>query len=98
MSFVLHANLDSAQYIHSKGIAHRDLKPENVLLTKDDPPVVKVADFGLAKVVDSLTVLRVSTSSFWFCTNHLHLRCLIFVDNVWHTKLPCARGRHASTQ
>ncbi|KAF8494633.1 kinase-like protein [Russula emetica] len=45
-------------YIHEKGITHRDLKPENVLLTKDDPPVVKVADFGLAKVVDSLTMLR----------------------------------------
>ncbi|TFK74274.1 Pkinase-domain-containing protein [Pluteus cervinus] len=45
-------------YIHSKGVTHRDLKPENVLLTRDDPPVVKVADFGLAKVVDSLTMLR----------------------------------------
>jgi ser/thr/tyr protein kinase RAD53 len=58
---MLHSNLDFAQYIHSKGIAHRDLKPENVLLTAHDPPIVKVADFGLAKVVDSLTVLRVST-------------------------------------
>jgi serine/threonine protein kinase len=33
--------------------------PQNVLLTKDDPPIVKVADFGLAKAVDSLTMLRV---------------------------------------
>ncbi|KAF5317106.1 hypothetical protein D9611_003775 [Ephemerocybe angulata] len=45
-------------YIHSKDITHRDLKPENVLLTRDDPPIVKVADFGLAKLVDSLTMLR----------------------------------------
>lgn len=50
------------QYIHSKGIAHRDLKPENVLLTKETPPMVKVADFGLAKAVDSMTMLRVSGS------------------------------------
>ncbi|KZT29093.1 kinase-like protein, partial [Neolentinus lepideus HHB14362 ss-1] len=49
---------DALAYIHSRGIAHRDLKPENVLLTKDSPPVVKVADFGLAKAVDSLTMLR----------------------------------------
>ncbi|RDB16782.1 putative serine/threonine-protein kinase fhkC [Hypsizygus marmoreus] len=49
---------DALSYIHSEGVAHRDLKPENVLLTEDDPPVVKVADFGLAKVVDSLTMLR----------------------------------------
>ncbi|KIK69379.1 hypothetical protein GYMLUDRAFT_53800 [Collybiopsis luxurians FD-317 M1] len=45
-------------YIHSLGIAHRDLKPENVLLTKDDPPKVKVADFGLAKAKDSQTMLK----------------------------------------
>ncbi|KAH7888959.1 kinase-like domain-containing protein [Phlebopus sp. FC_14] len=49
---------DALSYIHAKGIAHRDLKPENVLLTSDFPPVVKVADFGLAKVVDSLTFLK----------------------------------------
>jgi serine/threonine/tyrosine protein kinase RAD53 len=36
-----------------------DWVTQNVLLTKDDPPVVKVADFGLAKAVDSLTMLRV---------------------------------------
>lgn len=35
---------------------------QNVLLTKDDPPLVKVADFGLAKIVDSLTMLRVRSS------------------------------------
>ncbi|KAJ7502442.1 kinase-like domain-containing protein [Mycena galericulata] len=45
-------------YIHSKGITHRDLKPENILLTLDTPPRVKVADFGLAKLVDDNTALR----------------------------------------
>ncbi|KAJ8518308.1 hypothetical protein ONZ45_g4597 [Pleurotus djamor] len=49
---------DALSYIHSEGVAHRDLKPENILLTNDTPPRVKVADFGLAKVVDSLTMLR----------------------------------------
>ncbi|KZV72852.1 Pkinase-domain-containing protein [Peniophora sp. CONT] len=44
-------------YIHSKGITHRDLKPENILLTADKS-VAKVADFGLAKIVDHLTMLR----------------------------------------
>ncbi|CDO76221.1 hypothetical protein BN946_scf184894.g10 [Trametes cinnabarina] len=39
-------------------IVHRDLKPENILLTKDYPPVVKVGDFGFAKVVDTLSVLK----------------------------------------
>ncbi|KAJ7467079.1 kinase-like domain-containing protein [Mycena latifolia] len=39
-------------FIHSKDIVHRDLKPENILLTKDRPPILKIADFGLAKLVD----------------------------------------------
>ncbi|KAJ3931153.1 MAG: CAMK/RAD53 protein kinase [Lentinula lateritia] len=45
-------------YVHSRGIAHRDLKPENILLTKSNPPDVKVADFGLAKAIDSQTMLK----------------------------------------
>lgn len=49
----------SPQYVHNKGIVHRDLKPENVLLTDDHPPIVKVADFGFARVIDSLSMMQV---------------------------------------
>ncbi|KAJ7879513.1 kinase-like domain-containing protein, partial [Mycena olivaceomarginata] len=41
----------AVMYIHSCKITHRDLKPENILLTLDQPPIVKIADFGLAKLV-----------------------------------------------
>ncbi|KAH8818799.1 kinase-like domain-containing protein [Flagelloscypha sp. PMI_526] len=37
-------------YLHARGLYHRDLKPENILLTEHDPPIVKLADFGLAKL------------------------------------------------
>ncbi|EIW77784.1 kinase-like protein, partial [Coniophora puteana RWD-64-598 SS2] len=49
---------DALTYVHALGIVHRDLKPENVLLTTESPPNVKVADFGLARIVDSETYMQ----------------------------------------
>jgi len=40
---------------HKKGILHRDLKPSNILL-EDELERVKVADFGLAKVLAAATM------------------------------------------
>ncbi len=41
---------DALQYAHDEGVVHRDIKPENVLV--DRKSRVKIADFGLAKVLD----------------------------------------------
>ncbi len=44
----------AVQHAHQKGIIHRDLKPSNVLVTvKDDQPVPKVIDFGVAKATQA---------------------------------------------
>lgn len=40
---------DSLQFAHEEGIIHRDIKPENILI--DQRGRVKVADFGLVKLV-----------------------------------------------
>lgn len=78
---LLNSPSDYLKYIHSQGVAHRDLKPENVLVTTDDPVVVKVADFGLAKVVDSMTALRVcDPCCLWLTVD-------IGEDNVWYPQL-----------
>jgi serine/threonine protein kinase len=42
---------DALQYAHDEGIVHRDIKPENILLDKKGR--VKIADFGLSKLLAS---------------------------------------------
>lgn len=42
---------DALQFAHDHGVVHRDIKPENILL--DRRGRVKVADFGIAKMLDT---------------------------------------------
>jgi len=44
---------DALVHAHSAGVIHRDLKPENVLVKQDEPPAVKLADFGIARIIAS---------------------------------------------
>ena len=85
---------EALQHAHQQGIVHRDLKPENVLLTEDRPPIVKVADFGLAKVMDSLAMMQVRQGLLSrYAKTHLNLSYLDQMWNAWVRRAGGLRSR-----
>jgi serine/threonine protein kinase len=48
---ILKQVLQGLKHAHDRGVVHRDIKPDNIFLTKkDDALVVKLLDFGIAKL------------------------------------------------
>jgi serine/threonine protein kinase len=51
--------------IHAQQIVHRDLKPANVLMDrKDGRWIAKIADFGLARSISSVSIAQFATSGY----------------------------------
>ena len=48
--------MKGVDWMHVNNIVHRDLKPQNVLVTNDGAKV-KIADFGLSRIIGSDVVL-----------------------------------------
>ncbi|KAH7097089.1 Pkinase-domain-containing protein [Auriculariales sp. MPI-PUGE-AT-0066] len=66
---VVRSILSGVQYLHKHDIVHRDLKPENILyLSKADDSDIVIADFGIAKHLDTPEQqLHSVAGSFGYC-------------------------------
>src|SRR3954469_3692155 len=48
---ILRGVLNGLRHAHERGVVHRDIKPDNVYLAhKDGDPIIKILDFGIAKL------------------------------------------------
>lgn len=55
--------VSALEHAHKKDIVHRDLKPGNIVLIDDDTDIVKVVDFGLAKLTHDRSLTK--TGELW---------------------------------
>lgn len=68
---IMYQLLDGISVIHENRIEHRDLKPQNVLIT--DSGLVKIADFGLARLYKPNSVQTSIVATLWYRSPELLL-------------------------
>ena len=67
-------------YVHKQSICHRDLKPENIL--KNDSGIVKICDFGSAKVMSQNGLNTPYIVSRYYRAPELILACSDYSNKI----------------
>jgi serine/threonine-protein kinase len=74
---------------HAARLVHRDLKPENIFLVAEQPLLVKILDFGVAKHLDAITGAQTATGALvgtpWYMSPEQALgdRSVDFRSDLW---------------
>ena len=75
VKWILYQIVLGLAYMHKHGFFHRDMKPENLLVSgSDSHPLVKLADFGLAREIRSRPPYTDYVSTRWYRAPEVLLR------------------------
>jgi serine/threonine protein kinase len=79
-AYLFQQMLQAVEYMHSSSIMHRDIKPENIVFEKPvsgvrrhEKPVVKLVDFGLARIYSSSRSVKARLGSPGFMAPEVRL-------------------------
>lgn len=91
----MYCMLAGLAYLHAERIVHRDIKGANLLVEKDG--LVKVADMGMAKEMEAISVTRsFKGSPFWMAPEVVRQQGHGWPADIWSvgcTVLEMATGR-----
>ena len=71
--------LQGLHYMHKQNFFHRDMKPENILINDDH---VKIADFGLAKELNSKSNLTEYVATRWYRSPEVILKSKNYSSSI----------------